>query len=215
MRKGKGRTVNKAMGRPPTSGSLTRRAAVRGLAALLAAPVIGVAPRARAASGGAAIDYMKRRIKGDLFAAAHAKTTDSFLRAINRHADLDAIARYSLGSYSSHLTPKLKNRLLRGVAGFMARYFAIQANNYPVVRADFLGEYPYAGGDEVVQTRIHLKSGEAYAVDWLMTERGSGYKIRDVRVYGFWLSPFQRSLFTRYIAENGGDLQALLAALRV
>ncbi|MDP2621263.1 MAG: ABC transporter substrate-binding protein [Hyphomicrobiales bacterium] len=203
------------MGTHPAFGKVTRRAAMRGLAALFAAPLIGGAPRAVRAAGGPAVAYMKSRVKNDLFAAARAKTTDSFLRAINRHADLDAIARYSLGTYSSRLTPPMSNRLRRGVAGFMARYFAIQANDYPVVRADFLGEYPYGEDDVVVQTRIQLKSGASYSVDWLMSARGHGYKIRDVRVYGLWLSPFQRALFTRYIAENGGDLTALLAALRV
>lgn len=204
------------MGRPPRFAELTRRGAIRGLAALVAAPLIGGLPRpAHAATAGPGTAYMKRRVKGDLVAAARAKTTDAFLNAINRHADLDAISRYSLGSYSSRLTPHLSNRLRRGVAGFMARYFAIQSHNYPVERADFRGEYRYGEGELVVQTGIHLKSGDTYSVDWLLSEHGRAYKIRDVRVYGFWLSPFQRSLFTRYIADNGGDLKALLAALRV
>lgn len=209
------------MGGPPTVARVTRRAAMGAAALLLAAPMVGgAARRAAAAEGpvaaeGPATAYMKRRIAKDLYAAARAKTPESFLSAINRHADLDAIARYSLGDYSNRLTSTMSARLRRGVAGFMARYFAIQARQYLVTRADFGGEYPYSEEEVVVATRIHLENGSSYSVDWLLAPRGRRYKVRDVRVYGFWLSPFQRALFVRYIAANDGDVGALLAALRV
>ena len=211
-----GNTGENAMGGARRSHEMSRRAALRGTAGVAAATLFAAAPApARAAEDGPAVAYMKKRISKDLFAAARAKTPDSFLTAINRHADLDPIARYSLGGYSNRLTPPLSARLRRGVAGFMARYFAIQAHNYPVVRANIQSQYAYSEDEVVVRTRIHLKSGSSYSVDWLMAARGRRYKIRDVRVYGFWLSPFQRALFVRYLADNDGDVKALLAALRV
>ena len=208
--------LNGMMSGATTPGALTRRAVLACAATLLAAPCVGVAAGpARAAASGPATAYMKNRIAKDLFGAARAKTPESFLRTINRHADLNAISTYSLGNYSDRLTSRTSARLRRGVAGFMSRYFAQQARKYPVVRADITGERPYNDNDVVVKTRIHLKSGSSYAVDWLLAPHGKRYKIRDVRVYGFWLSPFQRKLFVRYIADNNGDVTALLAALRV
>jgi len=204
------------MGGGSRSHGTSRRAMLGGAGALLAAPFVGVVPRrAYTAVDGPAVAYMKGRVSKDLFAAARAKSPESFLRAINRHADLKAISTYSLGTYSSRLAGNMGARLNRGVAGFMARYFAQQAHRYPVERADIKGEYAHGEDEVVVQTRVHLETGSSYSVDWLMAPQGKRYKIRDVRVYGFWLSPFQRALFVRYIAENGGDVTALLAALRV
>jgi ABC-type transporter MlaC component len=204
------------MGGQSDFSMMSRRTALARAAGAAAVAVFGIkAPAARAATVGSAAAYMQERIAKDLFAAARDKSPESFLAAINRHADLDAIANYSLGNYSSRLTPPLGARLRRGVAGFMSRYFAVQAHKYPVVRADIAGEDPYGEDEAVVKTRIHLESGSSYSVDWLMAPHGRRYKVRDVRVYGFWLTPFQRSLFVRYIADNGGDVTALLAALRV
>jgi len=195
---------------------MSRRAALSGAAGAAAVTLFGITPApALAPRSGPAVAYMKDRIAKDLFAAAREKTPESFLAAINRHADLNAIATYSLGNYSRELTPPLSARLRRGVAGFMSRYFAAQSHEYPVARAEIGGEYPYSEDEVVVKTRIYLETGSSYSVDWLMAQHGHSYKVRDVRVYGFWLTPFQRSLFVRYIADNGGDVKALLAALRV
>jgi ABC-type transporter MlaC component len=195
----------------PALPGISRRTALTGAAALLA---VGTAATPASAKVGPAVRFMQK-ISKDFFAAAHAKTPASFLRAIKRHADIPAISEYSLGDYSTKLEPGLHPRLNRGVAEFMARFFASQAEVYPVTRAEINGERPYSKDEVIVATRIYLETGTSYAVDWLLAERDTNFKIRDVRILGFWLSPFQRSLFVRYIAENGGDVKALLSALRV
>lgn len=193
---------------------ITRRTALTGVAGVAATGLLAVPAPARAVDG-PAVAYMKSRVAKDLFTAAQQKTPESFLEAINRHADLAAISTYSVGDYSNGLTSMIMARLRRGVAGFMARYFASQAASYPVVRAEINGETPQGEGEVVVATRIYLSSGSSYSVEWLLAEHAKRYKIRDVRVMGFWLSPFQRDLFVRYIEKNNGDVNALLAALRV
>lgn len=202
------------MGVHSNSRTFTRRTALTAAAGIAATGAL-IGPAPAGTTEGPAVDYMKKRVAKDLFAAARQKTPESFLLAINRHADLNAISTYSLGTYSSGLTSRILARLRRGVAGFMARYFANQAATYPVVRAEIKGEAPYGEDEVVVSTRIYLSSGSSYSVDWLLAEHAKRYKIRDVRVMGFWLSPFQRSLFVRYIEKNQGDVNALLAALRV
>ncbi|MEZ5853789.1 MAG: hypothetical protein R3D67_03210 [Hyphomicrobiaceae bacterium] len=44
-------------------------------------------------------------------------------------------------------------------------------------------------------------------------KRGNTYRVRDAMVYGFWMLPFLKKLFENYIAENGGNVRALVAAL--
>jgi phospholipid transport system substrate-binding protein len=64
-----------------------------------------------------------------------------------------------------------------------------------------------------VDSRIELRDGSSYDVRWLVVRRGSGWKVRDAQVLGFWMSPFMQRLFENYISENGGNPQALILAL--
>jgi phospholipid transport system substrate-binding protein len=193
---------------------ISRRAALTGAAGLTATATLGLTASGAWASEGPGVRYMQR-ISGDLYAAAHGKSPSLFLRAINRHADIKSISDYSLGQYSKKLNAKQQARMERGVAGFMSRYFASQVESYPVDRAEIKGERSYSANETLVSTRIFLKTGSSYWVEWLLAEHGKSFKIRDVRIMGFWLSPFQRSLFVSYIDKNGGDVSALLSALRV
>ena len=163
---------------------------------------------------GGAKQFMEAIAK-DLFAAAKNGSSDAFLNVITRYADIRAIAQYCVGNYAARFAPQMTKRLNKGVAQFMAHYFADQAEKYRVVSAEIKEERPYDEESVVVGSRIYLASGSSYSVDWLLAPQGRRYKVRDVRVLGFWLSPFQRRLFTNHIDKNGGDVRALLAALRV
>ena len=191
---------------------LTRRgmlAAIAGTAGFLA----GANRPARAAQTDAVVHM--RKIADELFAAARKGSPSAFLDAIKKHADIRAISEYCLGQYGERLNPKMRPRLLKGVAQFMAYYFADQAGKYQVERADILDEKPYDETSVVVSSRVYLTSGSSSAVDWLLAHQGRRYKVRDIRVLGLWLTPFHRRLFTKHIDKNGGDIRALLAALRV
>ena len=48
---------------------------------------------------------------------------------------------------------------------------------------------------------------------FLLSQYGGSYKVRDAMVYGFWMTPFLKKLFEDYIANNGGNPRALMAAL--
>ncbi len=168
----------------------------------------------RSNADGAGVEYMNK-ISKDLFKAAKQGTDKSFLRAINSHAALPQIAEYSLGTYSTKMPPDLDTRYRRGVAKFMARYFSSQSQQYKVERAQIISENRRADGDIMVKTRIFLQGGASYNVEWLLTPKGNTYKVRDLKIAGFWLLYFQRRMFERYIAKNNGDVRALIAALRV
>ena len=57
-----------------------------------------------------------------------------------------------------------------------------------------------------------LADGSEYEVRW-RCQVGDGYKVRDAMVIGFWMTPFLKKLFEDYIAQNGGNPSALVAAL--
>ena len=68
-------------------------------------------------------------------------------------------------------------------------------------------------GRVMVNTRVTLLTGSTYNVIFQLSRTGNEYRILDVSVLGFSLSYLQRGIFQRYIAKNGGNVNALVAAL--
>ena len=190
--------------RPPLSAALTRRAALAGLAVVFAAPAF-------AAGEDAAVAYMKKVAK-DMLAAHRQGTVASFKRAIQRHADVAAIADYSLGQYKSKLSPAQKQAYYSGTATFMARYFADQSRDYVVSKYE-IGDADTDGKDISVDTKVFLMNGQSYTVVWRLGKRGSGFKVEDAKVMGFSLTYLQRGIFTSFLSKRNGDVAQLVAAL--
>jgi ABC-type transporter MlaC component len=194
---------------PPNSPHLSRRAFMCGAAATGAGLL--VSSDALAASAHPSIAYMKQ-VGKDLLAAHRNGTVASFLRAIQRHADVPDIALYSLGQYRDKLRNGDRQRYFRGVAIFMSRYFADQSREYPVAKYE-LGEATADGDDVLVASKVYLMSGQVYTVTWRLVWRNKGYKVSDAKVLGFSLTYLQRGIFTSYLAKRNGDVKQLMAAL--
>ncbi len=173
-----------------------------------------VAPLNRAALGAEhpAIVYI-RKVTADLFAAHKQGTVSAFLPPIQRHADIEAIAHYSLGQYESRLSPGQRQRYYQGVANFMARYFADQTRHYRIAKWDIGEASQDRNGDVLIDSRVTLMNGQSYSVVWRLAKRGKGYKVTDVKVAGFSLTYFQRGLFVSFIREKKGDVNQLVAVL--
>lgn len=165
-----------------------------------------------AAAASPAVRYM-HKVANDLMAAQRDGRVAAYYAVINRHADVPSIAMYSLGQYRSQLANAKRAGYFKGVAGFMARYFADQSRSYVVVKADISPNTRQDGENVLVDTRLTLASGATYTVVWRLAPRRSGYKVVDVRVLGFSLTYLQRSIFLSYINRKGGDVNALVAAL--
>ena len=185
------------------TAGLTRRAAVFGLASILASPAI--------AADSPAIAYM-RRVAKDMFNAHRQGTVAAFRRAIQRHADVPSIADYSLGQYKPKLPSSQKQAYYNGTVSFMSRYFADQSREYTLSKYE-IGEANEDGKDITVQTKVYLMSGQSYTVVWKLVKKGGGYKVADAKVMGFSLIYLQRGIFTSYLSKRNGDVAQLVAAL--
>jgi phospholipid transport system substrate-binding protein len=179
--------------------------AAASLASLMAAG------RAGAASEAPSLAYMRKAAK-DLLDAHHIGTVASFLRVIQRYADIPTIALYSLGQYASRLPEALRERYYRGVAVFMSRYFAEQSRQYPIAKYE-LGDARPEGDDILIDSKVYLMSGSTYHVVWRLAWKGKSYKISDVKVLGFSLVYLQRGIFTSFLSKRDGDIGQLVAAL--
>jgi phospholipid transport system substrate-binding protein len=186
------------------TGGLTRRALVTGLAMAFVPPAL--------AAEHPSVTYMKKVAK-DMLNAHRQGTVASFKRAIQRHADVAAIADYSLGQYRAKLPAGQKERYYGGVATFMARYFADQSREYPIAKYE-IGEAKATDGKDVqVNTKVYLLSGQTYTVVFNLGWRGGRYRVTDVKVLGFSLVYLQRGIFTSFISKRNGNVGELVTAL--
>jgi len=188
---------------------VTRREMIAAGAALVATTALSGA--SRAAEPHPSLAYMRKAAK-DLLNAHRAGTSASFLRVIQRYADVPDIALYSLGQYRPRLPEMLRQRYYRGVAVFMSRYFAGQSREYPVAKYE-LGSATPDGKDVLIDSKVYLLSGATYKVVWRLAWKGKGYKITDAKVLGFSLVYLQRGIFTSYLSKRNGDIVQLVAAL--
>jgi ABC-type transporter MlaC component len=190
--------------------ALTRRAFVAASGSSLL--MLGLPDQALAAKDHPSVAYMKQ-VGKDLLAAHRQGTTASFLRVIQRHADVQEIALYSLGEYKSKLASSERNSYYRGVATFMARYFADQSREYPIAKYE-IGEATVTDDKDIlIPSKVYLLSGQVYTVTWRLVWRGKGYKVSDAKVLGFSMVYMQRSIFQSYLSKRKGDVSQLVAAL--
>ena len=189
---------------PAHQARLTRRTALGCLLAAVATPAL-------AAGEDQALAYM-RKVAKDMLSAHRTGTVASFRRAILRHADVGAIADYSLGQYRAKLSSGQRDAYYSGTATFMARYFADQSREYVVSKYE-IGTADADGKDVNVTTKVYLMSGQSYTVVWKLTQRKGGFKVADAKVMGFSLIYLQRGIFTSFLSKRNGDVGQLVTAL--
>ena len=167
--------------------------------------------RAAASSSDPAVKFMQR-VANELLIAARSKSPELIANVVHRYGDVGYIANYALGSYRGQLAASDREGYTTGMVRFIGRYAAQQAPTYPVAKYEILSSLQ-GGQGTMVDSRITLRDGTVYEVRWLLAKYGSTYRVRDAMVYSFWMTPFLKKLFESYIAENGGNVKALVAVL--
>ena len=171
------------------------------LALLLAAPPADAATcdaAAFVASAGKAFDR-----------AARSGSAAGLASAIDRFADMNAIAMFSLGRYRGTL-PKAREReyvaLTRAFMGtFMLEYGAdLRAGNLKIVDC--------SGPPSATIVNAQLDGGGR--MSFKVYRAGGGWQVRDMKVRGIWLVQQMRSNFVGTISRGGGDIDELFKYLR-
>ena len=142
-----------------------------------------------------------------------AEKSAALQRIIDQRVDVDGIARFCLGRFWHVATPaerteyeKLFRRVL--VLNVTAKVGAYKGVAFTIGRA-----VPRAEGTMVATTVT--RPGQAPAeVDWLVKPVDGQDRIIDVVAEGTSLRVTQRSDYASYISRHGGNVGALIAALR-
>ncbi len=163
----------------------------------------------------AAGQYVQRMAR-DLIAANKAGDIKTFSDTFNRHANIGAIGTYALGSYQAKLRPEDKGGYYIGMVRFISKYAATESQKYQVSHLQVLGPSRRVNAGVMVDTKVHLRDGQSYDVQWLLQPAAGGFKVRDAKVQvllgDYWMTPFLKDLFEKYIADNG-SVAALVMAL--
>ena len=143
---------------------------------------------------------------------AHARPA-SCRPCIQRYADVSYIGLFSLGSYRNQLSPPERNTYYSGMVKFIGRYAATEAPKYTVAKVEWSDQSIKGASGIMVDSKVTLVDGSSYDVRWLVVPYGGSFKVRDAMVLSLWMTPFLKKLFEDYIAQNGGNPRALVAAL--
>jgi phospholipid transport system substrate-binding protein len=193
-------------------GSRQARQAVSGcIGAIIALIGLTFTP-APAAAADPAVQFMAQ-VGRELMAAARTRSPGVMSAVIQRHADVSYIGLFSLGSYRNQLSAAERATYYTGMVRFIGRYAASEAPKYTVAKVEWSDQSVRGANGTMVDSKVTLTDGSTYEVRWLLVRYGSSFKVRDAMVVGFWMTPFLKKLFEDYIAQNGGNPRALVAAL--
>jgi phospholipid transport system substrate-binding protein len=133
---------------------------------------------------------------------------------LRRAVDVEGVGRFILGRFWRTATPEQQAEYLRLFEEVLLRNLSARFGEYQGVRFALGRSQARTEEDALVNTVIERPGSPAFALDWRVAEVGGQPKIVDVIAEGTSLRLTTRSEYSSVITRNGGDVAALLAAMR-
>jgi phospholipid transport system substrate-binding protein len=130
-----------------------------------------------------------------------------------QYFDVGHIAAFALGNYRRRATPQQQQEYDRLYQEYTVEAYSTQLGQIGAAPFRVTGSRPY-GEQAVVTCEIGRPGGSPFKIDWYLVKRHGKYKIADVSIGGTSMKVTQRDEFARWIENNGGRFDALLAVLR-
>lgn len=132
---------------------------------------------------------------------------------IEQAVDVDGIARFCLGRFWRTATPSQRQQythlfhavLFNSITGHLGEYKGVRFTMTQTVQRE---------GVTLVGTRISRPDQAPTTVQWVVDQVGGQPKIVDVVAEGTSLRLTQRSDYASYLSRHGGNVDALIAAMR-
>jgi phospholipid transport system substrate-binding protein len=142
-----------------------------------------------------------------------AQRTAQLRKLLQDYFDVPGIAEFVLGRYRSSANPQQQQEYLGLYRDYTVHAYDTQLGQYGAAPFRVTGSRP--GGEQTVVTSEIIRSGGSRVqIDWYLVNRGGDYKITDLSIDGISMKVTQRDEFARWIQNNGGRFDALLAVLR-
>jgi phospholipid transport system substrate-binding protein len=127
--------------------------------------------------------------------------------------DVPGIAEFALGRYRSSASPQQQQEYLGLYRDYTVHAYDTQLAQYAAAPFRVTGSQTY-GEQTVVTSEIIRSGGSRVQIDWYLVNRHGDYKITDLSIGGISMKVTQRDDFARWIQNNGGRFDALLAVMR-
>lgn len=138
---------------------------------------------------------------------------EQFRQLFRQYFDLEACARFALGTYWNTATTLQRQEFVElyedyVVVSYSTAHRALGGASFGVLRSQSDRE------GVVVSSRVQIDSGAPIRIDWRLNPTNHGYKVTDVIVNGISTASTQHSDLVLVIQRHNGQLPSLLVALR-
>lgn len=188
------------------------------LAAALLAPSQSFSARAADEGPGAFVTRLGNKTIAKLTDASTSQSVreGQFRELLREGFAVDTIGQFVLGKYRRTAEKETVVEFIDVFEEYIVSLYAKQFSRYSgeTFTVEKVADTSRAG-DSMVMTKIVPSGGaEPLRVDFQVRSLGDTFKILDVRVEGVSMVLAQRDEFTSYIAQHGGRVESLIAALR-
>jgi phospholipid transport system substrate-binding protein len=194
---------------------LTRRALLGSTIAAFAVLAFDVAPAA--ADSNAAALFIQTTANRLLTAMKSAGTFDArrqiLMQIVNETVDVDGIAKFCLGRFWRIATPQQQQDYLTLFHRTLTKSITVRLGDYQDVTLA-VGRTSPLNEDIAVDSTISAANKPPTKVQWVVATEGGAFKVVDVIAEGTSLRQTQRSDYTSFLDGHGGNVQALLDALK-
>jgi phospholipid transport system substrate-binding protein len=145
---------------------------------------------------------------------AVAQRRERVAQILRRAVDVEGVGRFILGRWWRNATPDQQAEYLRLFEQVLIQNLAARFGEFQGVRFSLGRTQSRTEEDALVNTLVERPNTPAFALDWRVSEIGGQPKIVDVIAEGTSLRLTTRSEYSSVITRNGGNVGALLTAMR-
>lgn len=146
-----------------------------------------------------------------------ATRTDAFNAYMDEFANMNAVARVSLGKYARRFSKDDFEVYRQAFREYALAVYEVQLDQYRGEAVTVLGSDDNNDRDSIVKTRITKADGESLDVYWRVFLRPTGYEVVDVALSldgnVLWLGSQQRRQFVDLLDQNRGEAKVLVSWL--
>lgn len=128
--------------------------------------------------------------------------------------DLPEIGKLVMARYWRAATPEQQQEFLRLFEDIQVYTWTRRFREYSGEMLEILGVQNEGDADVLVESRIKRGKLEPIAVSWRVRKEGDVFKVLDIKVEGASMAFTHRSEYSSVIQGGGGQVEALLVALR-
>ena len=142
---------------------------------------------------------------------------EEFQVVMDQFANIDAVARFTIGKYSKRFTDEEMAAYLASFRAYALAVYEYYFNAYKGEEVDVTGSTDRNANDSIVDTTIIRADGAPMNVRWRVLNRRGQYQVVDIALSRdgnlIWLAIEQQAQFLSILDKSNGSADALIAKI--